>query len=131
MQIQVERYTTQPMRDGQSIDLGHKKSSGGLTDTSSITSIPPVMTSGGGDDFTRRYRESKVGFDFTGGQATRHIIPTNIAGPNSVVGASEYLAPYAGYQDQHSQYPLSPPKPLLRQPEQEKTHPGRHPYSFA
>jgi hypothetical protein len=136
MQIQVERYTTQPVRDDQTIDLTRKKSTAsGLTDTSSITSLPPVVTSGGGDDFTRGYRESKVEFDFTGGKATRHVLPTSSTGPNVVVGAPERLVPHLGYQEQHSQHPLSPPRPLVRQQEQEhsedQAHPGRHPYSLA
>jgi hypothetical protein len=88
MQIQVERYTTQAVRDGQSIDLPRQKSSSGLTDTSSIASISPIVTSGSGDDFARGYGERRVGFDFTGGMATRHVVPTYLPGPNAVVGAS-------------------------------------------
>jgi hypothetical protein len=134
MQIHIERYTTQPGREGHSIDLGHKKSAGGLTDTSSIISMPPAVTSGGGDDFSRGYRESKVGFDFTGGIPTRHVLSTNSVGPNTGTGAPEHLATYPGYQEQHSLHPLSPSKSLVRKQEQEKSeqaYPGRHPYSFA
>jgi hypothetical protein len=134
MQIHVERYTTQPARDGQSIDLTRKKSASGLTDASSIVSIPPVATSGSGDDFARGYGESKVGFDFTGGKATRHVLPTYSPGPNAVVGAPENLVPYQGYQEQYPLQTLSPPRPLVRQQEQEQTeqtYPGRLPYSFA
>jgi hypothetical protein len=107
MQIQVERYTSQPARDGQSIDIARKKSASGLTDTSSISSIPPGV-SGSGDDFAHGYRESKVGFDFTGGKGTRHVFPTNSSGPNAVVGAPEHLV-------SHSQYSPSPPRSLVPQ----------------
>jgi hypothetical protein len=133
MQIQIERYTTEPVRDGQSIDLGRKKSAGGLTDTSSIASIPLVVTSGAGDDFSRGWRESKVGFDFIGEKPTRHVLPTNSAGANAVAGTPERPASYPGYQDQYSQHPISPPGSLVRQQEQEQpdqAYPGRHPYSF-
>jgi hypothetical protein len=103
MQIPVERYTTQPVRDGQSIDLPCKKTSSGLTETSSIASISPIVTSGSGGDFAHGYGGSKVGFDFTGGKATRHVLPTYSPGPNDVVGAPGNLAPYQGNKEQ---YPL-------------------------
>jgi hypothetical protein len=134
MQIHIERHTTQPVRGGQSIDLDRKKSASGLTDTSSITSISPVVTSGTGEDFSRGYRESKVGFDFTGGKPTRYVPRTNTAGANTATGAPEHLITYPGHQEQYSQPPLSPPRSLIRKQEQEtadQMYPGRHPYSFA
>jgi hypothetical protein len=134
MQISVERYATQPVRDGQSTDLPRKKSSSGLTDTSSIASIPPIVTSGSGRDFARGYWESRVGFNFTGGKATRHVLPTYSPGPNAVVGAPENLVPYQGSKAQYPLQALSPPRPLVRQQEQEQpeqTYPRRLPHSFA
>jgi hypothetical protein len=133
MQIQIERYTTQPVVDDHSVDLARKKSTAsGLTDTSSFASIPPAVP-GGGDDSPRGYRESKVEFDFTGGRATRHVLPTNSPAPNTIVGAQ--AVPYLGYQEQHSYHPLSPPRPPVRQQEQEhpegQAYPGSHPYSLA
>jgi hypothetical protein len=120
LQIQVERYTSQPARE--TIDIARTKSASGLTDTSSISSIPPGA-SGGGDDFAHGYRESKVGFDFTGEKATRHVFPTNSSGLNAVVGAPEHLVSY-------SHYPPSPPRSLVPQEQPEKTYPGCHPYSL-
>jgi hypothetical protein len=129
MQIQIERYT-QPPLDDHDINLARKKSTAsGITDTSSFASIPPAVPGGGGEDFSRGYRESKVEFDFTGARPTRQGLPTNSPAPNTVV------VPYPGYQEQYSMHPLSPPRAPVHQQEQdhseEHAYPGTHPYSLA
>jgi hypothetical protein len=88
MHIQIERYT-QPAVDDHDINLARKKSTAsGLTDTSSFASIPPAAPGGGSEDFPCGYRESKVGFDFTGARPTRQAVSTNSPSPNAFPDAA-------------------------------------------
>jgi hypothetical protein len=92
------------------------------------------VTSGSGGDFARGYRESKVGYAYTGGKATRHVRRGSTPGPNAAVGAPENLVPYQGNKEQYPLQALSPPRPLVRHQEQEQpeqTYPGRIPHPFA